>query len=158
VDQTQDDRAAAIRTLGLQLGNLLAEARGYLQSVADSLIPPTSPAAFTVLQWLHAHGSTRASDLADALAMDRSALSRLAKQLRDQGLVEAAAATADARGVVLMLTPTARTSVSEVLTRKSGAFSDRLENWATADIQQLAVLLQRLNDSGAAIEGGSSRS
>lgn len=146
------DRAAAVRGLGFQLGSLLAEARGYLQSAAESLTPPISPAAFTVLQWLHARGPTRAGDLADALAMDRSALSRLTKQFRAQGLVEAAASVADARGVILALTPRARASVADALARKGDAFDARLADWSIADIQRLTTLLRRLNGSSEAAE------
>jgi len=152
-----EDRAEAVRRLGLQLGNLLVEARAYLQDVAESLTPPASPAAFNLLQWLHAHGPTRASDLADALAMDRSAVSRLAKQLRAQGLVEAAATAADGRGVVLTLAPQTMASVSEALKQKGDAFHARLEDWPTDDVQQLAALLQRLNDSGVTTEGDRTR-
>ena len=142
-----DDRSVATSFLGVQLGRFLAEARRYLQGIAETMTPQISPAAFSILQWVHAHGPARASDIAEGLAMDRSALSRLARQLENQGFIETEAAKSDGRGVVLMLTPSATASIAEALRCKAVAFESRLAAWSSADIARLAELLERLNGS-----------
>jgi DNA-binding MarR family transcriptional regulator len=62
------------------------------------------PAAFHIAFWLHAFGPAKPSAVAQAVAMDRSAVSRLTRELVRLGLIETSTDRSDRRSVVLSLT------------------------------------------------------
>src|SRR5690349_10250705 len=76
-------------SLGEQLNALLSASRAVTTEMAASFGADLQPAAYHIVQWLHAFGPAQASHVADGLAMDRSATSRLVRQLRQAGIVEA---------------------------------------------------------------------
>jgi len=75
-------------SLGEQLNALLSASRAVTTEMAATFDADLQPAAYHVIQWLHAFGPAQASHVAEALAMDRSATSRLVRQLKQAGLVE----------------------------------------------------------------------
>ncbi len=138
-------RQALLLDLGAELSKLMTAARVVAQEAANNLHPGISAGGFQILQWLYAFGPTKASAIAEALAMDRSVISRLAKELRELGLVEALADRADGRGVVYGLSESARGRVTEAMAYKGHLFEKRVGQWSDADLAQLARLLRRLN-------------
>lgn len=140
------ERQALLLDLGGELAKLMTAARVVAQETADKLHPDMSAGGFQVLQWLYAYGPTKASAVADALSMDRSVVSRLAKELRALGFVETLADHTDGRGVVYRLSESARDRVTEAIAYKGNLFEQRVGTWPDADLAQLARLLRRLNE------------
>ena len=138
-------RERALLSLGIQLNVLLSSARAFTAKTAADFEPAVSGASFQVLQWLHSVGATRAMRVAEALAMDRSALSRLLQQLTQTNLVEAYPDPSDGRVTVYALTKDARRKMDRALAKKGSRFSERLMGWSDAEISQLSGLLARLN-------------
>lgn len=139
-------RSDALTELGTELSALFAAARAFATETAVLFDPPLTSAGFQIVQWLHGAGAMRSMQIADGLAMDRSALSRALKQLTQAGLVEAHIDPQDGRATVYMLTEVARARMHDALASKGMRYEQRLAAWSNADIGQLAALLRRLNE------------
>jgi len=142
-------RRALLLDLGAELSKLMTAARVVAQDAADNLHPGISAGGFQILQWLHAFGPTKASAIAEALSMDRSVISRLAKELRELGFIDTAADRTDGRSVVYRLAEPTRDSVGKAIAYKGNLFEKRVSQWPDADLAQLAGLLRRLNERDA---------
>jgi DNA-binding MarR family transcriptional regulator len=142
-------RRALLLDLGTELSKLMTAARVVAQDAADNLHPGISAGGFQILQWLHAFGPTKASAIAEALSMDRSVISRLAKELRELGFIDTAADRTDGRSVVYRLAEPTRDSVGKAIAYKGNLFEKRVGQWPDADLAQLAGLLRRLNERDA---------
>lgn len=138
-------REQALLELGTQLNVLLSSARAFIAETAADFGPTVSGASFQVLQWLYSAGATRAMRVAQALAMDRSASSRLLQQLIQTNLVEAYPDPSDGRVTIYALTKEASKKMDRALAKKGSRFSDRLTGWSDAEITELSELLARLN-------------
>jgi len=141
-------REDAILELGTQLNVLLSSARAFNAETAANFEPALSGASFQILQKLHSTGATRSMRIAQALAMDRSALSRLLQQLTQAHLIEAYPDPSDGRATLYGLTKETSERMDHAIVGKGSRFSGRLLAWSSADIQQLSGLLARLNGSG----------
>lgn len=141
-------REDAILELGTQLNVLLSSARAFTADTAANFEPALSSASFQILQKLHSTGATRSMRIAQALAMDRSALSRLLQQLTQAHLVEAYPDPSDGRATMYGLTKETSEKMDRAIVNKGSRFSERLLAWSDADIQQLSRLLARLNEAG----------
>ena len=139
-------RDAMLRGLGVELNKLLTASRAVAFETAASLDPRISASAIQILQWLHAFGPTKASALAEALSMDRSVVSRLAKELRKLGFLETTSDEADGRSVLYNIASLQRGRVADAIARKGSLFEKRVSKWTDADLVQLARLLGRLNE------------
>jgi DNA-binding MarR family transcriptional regulator len=145
-DRVRPDREVLILALGAQLSALLSASRALTAEASAVFHPDLPPAAFHIARWLHAFGSAKVSSVAEAVAMDRSATSRLTARLVDLGMIEARPDPSDGRGVVLKLTDRGRKRVSQALVRKGDVFRQRIDGWHDADLELLADLLRRFND------------
>jgi len=139
-------RETLVHALGGQLSALLSASRALTADAAASFHPDLPPAAFHIAQWLHSFGAAKVSRVAEAVAMDRSATSRLTARLTDFELVEARPDPADGRGVVLGLTDLGRRSIDRAITRKGDVFRQKIETWSNADLELFTTLLSRFND------------
>jgi DNA-binding MarR family transcriptional regulator len=144
-DGTSTARKALVRALGAQLNALLSASRALTVDAATAFHPDLPPAAFHIAHWLHSFGAAKVSQVAEAVAMDRSATSRLTSRLIEMGLVEARPDPADGRGVVLDLTNSGRKSIDRANARKSDVFHQKIETWSNADLELFAALLLRFN-------------
>jgi DNA-binding MarR family transcriptional regulator len=147
LERQAEQRSAAIDEVGAQLFRLLASARALTTSAASRFHPDLPPAAFHVARWLLAFGPSRTNDIAQGAAMDRSAASRLIDGLRAAGLVRVAVDPSDRRANCVRLTPAGRRHVTRALQWKDGVFHDRLAAWSERDLDDLARLLAKLNES-----------
>ncbi|PTQ12410.1 MarR family transcriptional regulator [Sphingomonas oleivorans] len=138
-------RETIVRKLGDELNALISASRAVTAEAAENFQPPVSGAAFQILQWLHSFGPAQASRIADAVAMDRSVVSRLTKDLRKLGLIEAQPDPADGRSILYGLADTGRAKVAEAIDRKGSLFRTCIEQWRDAELEQLTRLLRRLN-------------
>jgi DNA-binding MarR family transcriptional regulator len=135
-----------VDAIGVLLAHLVASARALTIEAAHRFDPELPPAAFPIARWLLAFGPSRTNDIANGVAMDRSAVSRLIDQLRSAHLVSIAAHPTDGRANSVRLTPAGRRHVTRALHWKGGVFHDRLATWNERDLETLARLLTKLNE------------
>jgi DNA-binding MarR family transcriptional regulator len=102
------------------------------------------PAAFHVALWLGAFGPAKPSAIAEAVGMDRSATSRLIRDLARLNLVDTWTDPADGRGVLACLSLEGRRRLDLAMAQKAAAFNERLWDWNDDDLAHLAALHRRL--------------
>lgn len=144
-DNEPDQAPASWLALGEQLNALLSASRMVAAGMSARFETDLQPAAFHVVQWLHAFGPAQASQVAEALAMDRSAASRLVRQLKQAGIVEARQDPTDRRGIILSLTQDGSHRMRAAIDYKGKIFRHRLDGWSEEDLELFTTLLRRFN-------------
>jgi DNA-binding MarR family transcriptional regulator len=147
VERPDDPRTVLVGEVGAQLSRLLASARALTTEAARRFHPDVPPAGFHIARWLLAFGPSRTSDIAEGVAMDRSAASRLIDALRAARLVRVEVDPSDRRANSIHLTAAGRRHVARALQWKSGVFHDRLSTWNERDLENLGRLIAKLNES-----------
>ena len=138
-------RALLVERVGRGLQALLAGARAVTATAAADFAADTlQPASFHIARWLEAHGPARSHDVALGVAMDKSAVSRLLKELEAQQLVRRGDDDADKRAKVVSLTAAARKRLQRALAGKGRALDERLASFRDDDLDAFAALLDRL--------------
>lgn len=122
--------------------------RRVRRSVAEraQLVDPTlSPLGYGVLDQLERDGTSRASDIACLLGVDKGAMSRAVHQLVDLDLVERTADPEDARALVLHLSAEGRARMERVGRARRERFGRLMQGWSTDEVVDLVGVLQRYN-------------
>lgn len=132
-----------------QLSVLMGHVRASIRDTAVRVDPALQPFGLTVLQTLGRCGPLHAGSLADHLAVDRSMISRQARQLEELGLVELRVDPSDGRARIMALTPRAVARLEEVRAGNAALMHTRLRAWPLDDLRQIAALLGRLNGPAA---------
>src|SRR5580704_7221884 len=104
-DETQlSNREQHVRALGSALNALVSQSRALTAQTAAEFDAELQPAAFHIALWLNAFGPAKPSAVAQAVGMDRSAASRLTRELVRLRLIETSTDPSDRRSIVLSLT------------------------------------------------------
>jgi DNA-binding MarR family transcriptional regulator len=140
---TRDQR---IRALGFALNGLVSQVRALTAQASATFHPELQPAAFHIALWLNSFGPAKPSAVAEAVNMDRSAASRLTRELVRLGLVATQTDSSDGRSIVLSLTADGRRRVEVAMQLKTTTFRNRLASWSEKDLVLCTQLLQRLLD------------
>jgi DNA-binding MarR family transcriptional regulator len=85
------------------------------------------------------------NDLAQALQLDISTISRQVAALESSGLAERFSDSVDARVSLLQITDLGQTRFQEARKMRYSLFSELLENWPEEDIRQFGIYLERFN-------------
>jgi DNA-binding MarR family transcriptional regulator len=97
----------------------------------------------------------RMSELADAVLLSRSGLTRLVDRMEREGLVARRSCPSDARGTLATLTPAGLDRLRAASgTHLKGVGRHVLSHFSRAEQEQLAELLGRLSPQYAALRGG----
>ncbi|WP_025680326.1 MarR family winged helix-turn-helix transcriptional regulator [Paenibacillus massiliensis] len=138
-------RAQLELDLGKQLNALISASHALHVEAAARFDSSLQPAAFHIVRWLYSYGPTNAAALAEAIAMDRSSVSRLVKRLEALGYVKKEASSEDGRGVILSLTDIGQQNMIRASQEKESIFYERITNWTNTDLQAFIEMLRRLN-------------
>ena len=87
------------------------------------------------------------NDLAQALQLDISTISRQVATLESSGLVERFPNPVDARVSLLQMTDLGQTRFQEARKMRYSLFSELLENWPEEDRCQFGIYLERFNQA-----------
>jgi DNA-binding MarR family transcriptional regulator len=137
-------REQRILALGAALNALLSQSRALTAQAATTFHSELQPAAFHIALWLNAFGPAKPSAVAQAVGMDRSAASRLIRELVRLELIVASTDPSDRRSVVLSLTVDGRRRLEVAMQAKGATFRQRVASWSEEDLLLLADLLKRL--------------
>ena len=102
------------------------------------------PSTFPLAKQLMCHDGMRLSDLAAAVELDASTVSRQIKQLEDKGIVERAADPDDGRASLIRITADGRDILQAAFRRRFERLKVVLEPWSQHDRDLLQDLLTRL--------------
>jgi DNA-binding MarR family transcriptional regulator len=91
-------------------------------------------------------GEIRASDLASALFVTKTSISRYVNEMLDEGLLSQRRDPSDGRATLLSVSPAGRRELEERESRRSAVLRDLCRGWPKEDVTTLTTLLQRLND------------
>ena len=88
----------------------------------------------------------RASDLAAALKLDASTVSRQTHKLVDTGLIERTIDPVDGRACLLAVSERGREALAAAVSFRTVQLAELLKEWSPRDRGQLTALLDRLAD------------
>jgi DNA-binding MarR family transcriptional regulator len=137
-DTSGDDVGQALAQLWQSMARLRQLMNDRAQSEGLSL------SAFIVLRPLVCSGPLRASDLAEAVYLDLSWISRQVAHLVERGLVERRADRTDGRVCILAATEAGIEAVARLQQASNTYVADKVADWSEQDRTMLAMLLGRL--------------
>src|SRR5258706_16322134 len=128
-------REQRIRAVGAALNPRVSQSRALTAQAAVAFHAELQPAAFHIALWLNAFGPAKPSAVAQAVGMDRSAASRLIRELVRLGLIAASTDPTDRRSIALSLTVDGRQRLEAAMQTKGAAFQQRLASWSVEDLE-----------------------
>jgi DNA-binding MarR family transcriptional regulator len=142
------DTDEATRTISESFDRLATSARRSVRAAAAELASGLQPAAWPVFREVVRAQRIQASTIVGILGMDKSAVSRHIKELRQHGLVEAERDEHDARVFWITPTPLALARLAVVIERQLGLLRAELDTWEPEDVERFALLLTRFSGAG----------
>lgn len=137
VDELERSLTTLIRLLTLpRLHDRLARRAGQ----------PIERSAYVVLARLERLGSSRVSNLADALGVDASTASRQLGALERSGYVRRGSERGDARAASLSLTPSGKRTLAAVRRVRREFLEELVGEWPESDVCECARQIGRLVD------------
>lgn len=139
------DTDDAIRSISKSFDRIASSARRTIRRAASRLAADLQPAAWPVFREVVRGGRVQATAIVASLGMDKSAVSRHVKELREHGLVDAERDEQDARVVWITPTPVALDRVAEVMAEQQAVLRAAFTGWPPDDLERFAVLLERFS-------------
>lgn len=135
----------AIRTILESFDRIFIGVRRTVRLAAAALGPDVQPAAWPVFREVVRAERVQASTLVSTLGMDKSAVSRHLKELREHGLVDAERDADDARIAWLSPTPLAHERLDAITEGQRDRLRALLEPWPPEDVERFSELLARFS-------------
>lgn len=143
---TMTGESVELARVEAQMAMLATNIRASTRTTAAVIDPTLEPFGLALLRVLARRGESHASVVADALAVDRSMISRQAKLLCTLGLVHTRVDPNDGRARLLRLTPLAEEKLADVRRNRTALVHRRLSRWTPAELDVFAAMLERLNE------------
>ncbi|WP_181243456.1 MarR family winged helix-turn-helix transcriptional regulator [Glaciihabitans tibetensis] len=121
--------------------------RAKLRVLVERFDADLQPAGFAVLRCVVANSPIRSGDIASALGIDKSAVSRQLTILRDAGLIDATPDPADGRATLVVATDAALVALKLFREDVRAEYERILDSWETEEIVAFGALLQKFNTS-----------
>lgn len=100
-----------------------------------------------VLRAVASHQPLRHTELAEAVQLDTSTVSRHVRHLEELGLARSSHDPGDGRVRLVALLPAGEQVLADMLARRRAVLRDALGTWSDADKDLLATLMTRMRDS-----------
>jgi DNA-binding MarR family transcriptional regulator len=124
----------------------VARTVGRLDLPARLADAPLGKESYWLLNRVEELGPMRASDLAAALNLDASTISRQTHKLVDAGLIERTIDPVDGRACLLAVSERGRQALAEVVSFRRQQLAELLQEWSDPDRRLVTNLLDRLAD------------
>jgi DNA-binding MarR family transcriptional regulator len=133
-----------------ELSTLFRRSRSAQMMMARRVHPEMDAAGYALISQIElgtsgGRAGVRASDVAQALGLDKSTVSRGLTQLETLGLIERVGDPDDGRARLLRLTEIGASRFGAMRAQRQADFRAILDRWETPDLADLARLLARLN-------------
>ena len=126
---------------------LYRASKARVKRLVEHLDPDMQTAGYLVLRYVMANEPIRSSDVASALSMDKSAVSRQLAVLRDSDLVEMRSDPGDGRATLVVASAKAHARLDEFRAELTSDYRRVLADWDADEIATFARLLQKFNAS-----------
>lgn len=136
-----------LRELESELADFWRRGRSRTRRRAQEIHPKLDPACYPLLMVLARGDSVRMSELAAALDLEKSTVTRQVDAVVRLGLAERGLDPDDARARTVRMTDEGRQRFDAVVQSAVDDWRLRLSQWNPDDIRTLSHLLRRLNDS-----------
>jgi len=149
VDVTDPTISEQELLLGIEAGiaQLFRSGKSALRDYSHGFHPELQPTGFNILRMIFTCAPAQASTIIQQTGLDKSAVSRQIKVLRDLGLVDTQPDPHDGRSSFLIPTPLAEERMEILRQRVKNDYRDRLEEWTSDDLATFSALLARFNAS-----------
>lgn len=142
--------APRVADIEQELSRLFRRARSASMGLARKVHPDMDAAGYALISQIDlgtADGAAgvRASDVAAALGLDKSTVSRGIAQIERLGLIERVPDPDDGRARLLRLTGEGERRFGAIRAQRRAEFEGILGRWDQADLDDLARLLHQLN-------------
>jgi len=104
------------------------------------------PSQASILYALKSHGAMRLGDLADAMRLDASTVSRHVQQLGDKGLLDRDPDPEDGRARIIAISTSGITALKRTFDQRRAFIVDAMADWSDADRDRLRGDLVRLTE------------
>jgi DNA-binding MarR family transcriptional regulator len=142
-DVAPGERAAVVE-VEEQLSLLARTVRASMRQTAAAIDPALTPFGLKILRVLARSGPMHSSSVAEFLEVDRSIVSRHAKHLEEQGLIELRPDPSDGRCRFLEATEDALARMAQNNAISNSMLHHHLDAWSNDDLRQFAEYLHRL--------------
>ncbi|WP_435747459.1 MarR family winged helix-turn-helix transcriptional regulator [Nocardioides sp. SYSU DS0663] len=139
------ERAESLRLIEQEVGVLIRRVRRVIAERARAVHPELQSASYLMLGHLAGQGPMRASALADTFGVDKGAISRQVQHLIDLGLCDRSPDPDDGRATLLSASADAVRRLREVAEDRSRLLDQRLSDWSSEELTELASMLGRYN-------------
>jgi DNA-binding MarR family transcriptional regulator len=130
-----------------ELGALVTVLGALATRLARIVSRPGGANRLAVLSAIRAVDGIRPSQVADALTMHQSQITRLVQELEDEGLITTAVAEGDRRARALSITEAGSAEFDRLMAHGLTIWHGFVEGWDPADVRTLTGLLTRLHAS-----------
>jgi DNA-binding MarR family transcriptional regulator len=141
---TPEARAAAVRALEAEFGELITHFRRVIAENANRVSPGLLPGAYKIFTTIARCETVTVSALSERMLLDKGQVSRMVRELEELGLVERSTDPADGRSFLLQLTPLGEERLAAARLPQEGRLLRTLEDWSLTDIGSLTRLLHAL--------------
>ncbi len=141
---TPEARAAAVRALEAEFGELITHFRRVISENANRVSPGLLPGAYKIFTTIARCETVTVSSLSERMLLDKGQVSRMVRELEELDLVERSTDPADGRSFLLQLTPLGEERLAAARLPQEGRLLRTLEDWSLADIGSLTRLLHAL--------------
>ncbi len=128
------------------MGRLVRALRSTLLQNALEFSSEVQPSGYSVLRSIVANDRTPPAAIIAHVGMDKSAVSRQLRVLKDLGFVTSAPDPDDRRTSLYSPTPRALARIEEVHRQVKDAYADVLDDWSDDDVSDFVRLLGSFND------------
>ena len=105
------------------------------------------PAQAAILYRLKCHGPARLGDLAEAMRLDASTVSRHVQQLGEQGFIDRDPDPEDGRARIIAISDAGRSALKRTFDQRRAVISDAMTDWSDADRERLRHDIIRLTSA-----------
>jgi DNA-binding MarR family transcriptional regulator len=123
---------------------MMAVGRRFRSRIDGDTVDPSQAA---LLYTLKCRGAMRLGDIADAMQLDASTVSRHVQQLGDRGFIDREPDPVDGRARIIALSRAGAASLKKTFDQRRAFLTATLADWDDADRERLRLDLTRLTTS-----------
>ncbi len=143
---SSSDRTDAILAVEGEMARILRRVRMVVQHHAQLFSPELQPSGYLVLGFIVKHHPTPPGEIIAQLGIDKSALSRQLRVLKDLGFVTSEPDPGDGRASLYAPTEATVERMTSIRRETQSLYADVFEDWSDADVAQFVRLLGEFND------------